>query len=312
MRESVGKGSKTKAKPVGKTVSTATKKAALGVGAAKSAPKAVKAPAAKKAGTAVKKVVVAPARPTKTAGKTTTPPAKKAAKPASKATPAKKAKKAVKEKPKPVVAKPKAEVKKPVKSESKVKNHHSAPLPVHPPILTIEPMHRLPSPVALKVFEQAVKVFNRKQYAEARTMFENILARYPQEVEILARVHTYIQVCVQKLAQTQMLPRNAEELYDRGVFALNIGDFTMARTFFEKALRIKPDEPHLLYSLAATVLQTGSVDQALEYLKRSIQLQPRFRAQALNDSDFSELRENKQFLQLLGLASPFELLESRK
>ncbi len=143
-------------------------------------------------------------------------------------------------------------------------------------------------------------------------MFENILARYPQEVEILARVHTYIQVCVQKLAQTQMLPRNAEELYDRGVFALNIGDFTMARTFFEKALRIKPDEPHLLYSMAATMLQTGSVDQALEYLKRSIQLQPRFRAQALNDSDFSELRENKQFLQLLGLASPFELLESRK
>ena len=308
MRESVGKGSKTKAKPVGKTVSTAMKKAALGVGAAKSAPKAVKAPAAKKAGTAVKKAV-APARPTKPAGKTTTPPAKKAAKPAPKATPAKKA---VKEKPKPVVAKPKTEAKKPVKSESKAKNHHSAPLPVHPPILTIEPMHRLPSPVALKVFEQAVKVFNRKQYAEAKTMFENILARYPQEVEILARVHTYIQVCVQKLAQTQMLPRNAEELYDRGVFALNIGDFTMARTFFEKALRIKPDEPHLLYSLAATVLQTGSVDQALEYLKRSIQLQPRFRAQALNDSDFSELRENKQFLQLLGLASPFELLESRK
>lgn len=308
MRESVGKGSKTKAKPVGKTVSTATKKAALGVSGAKSTKKAVKAPAAKKAGTAVKKAV-APARPTKPAGKTTTPPAKKAAKPAPKATPAKKS---VKEKPKPVVAKPKAEVKKPVKAETKVKNHHSAPLPVHPPILTIEPMHRLPSPIALKVFEQAVKVFNRKQYAEAKTMFENILARYPQEVEILARVHTYIQVCVQKLAQTQMLPRNAEELYDRGVFALNIGDFTMARTFFEKALRIKPDEPHLLYSMAATMLQTGSVDQALEYLKRSIQLQPRFRAQALNDSDFSELRENRQFLQLLGLASPFELLESRK
>lgn len=80
----------------------------------------------------------------------------------------------------------------------------------------------------------------------------------------------------------------------------------------KKALRMKPDEPHLLYSLAATHAQTGSHDQALDYLKRTIQLQPRYRTQALNDTDFTELRENKQFLELVGLASPFDLLQSRR
>jgi tetratricopeptide (TPR) repeat protein len=101
-------------------------------------------------------------------------------------------------------------------------------------------------------------------------------------------------------------------LYDHGVFALNIGDFSQARVFFEKALRLHPDAPHLLYSLAATHAQTGSHEEALNYLKRSIQVQPRFRAQAYNDADFSGLRDNRQFLELIGLTSPFDLLESKK
>lgn len=164
----------------------------------------------------------------------------------------------------------------------------------------------------VRAFEQAVKVFNRRQYAEAKPMFEGLQTRFPHEVEIISRVQIYIQVCNQKLAHSPSTPRNADELYDRGVYALNIGDFTQARTFFEKALRLRPDEPHLLYSLAATHAQTGSHDQALDYLKRSIQIQPRFRTQALNDSDFSVLRENKQFLEMLGITSPFDRFESRR
>jgi tetratricopeptide (TPR) repeat protein len=124
----------------------------------------------------------------------------------------------------------------------------------------------------------------------------------------------YIQVCKQKLENEtkSSAPHNADELYDHGVFALNIGDFTQARVFFEKALRLHPDEPHLLYSLAATHAQTGAHEEALNYLKRSIQIQPRFRAQAYNDSDFSGLRDNRQFLELVGLTSPFDLLESKR
>jgi tetratricopeptide (TPR) repeat protein len=185
-------------------------------------------------------------------------------------------------------------------------------LPKLPPLPPPEPPRRQVPSAVLRAFEQAVKVFNRRQYAEAKAMFENLQPRFPTEVEIIARAQIYIQVCNQKLAHTPSVPRNADELYDRGVFALNIGDFTQARTFFEKALRLRPDEPHLLYSLAATHAQTGSHDQAIDYLRRSIQIQPRFRSQALNDSDFSGLRENKQFLELLGLTSPFERLDSRR
>ncbi len=198
------------------------------------------------------------------------------------------------------------------KVRAKGRNKISIQLLVTPLALPPEPSRRQVSSAVLRVFEQAVKVFNRRQYDDAKPMFENLQTRFPNEVEIISRAQTYIQVCNQKLAHAQSTPRNADELYDHGVFALNIGDFPQARSFFEKALRLRPDEPYLLYSLAATHAQTGSLDQAIDYLKRSIQIQPRFRSQALNDTDFSGLRENKQFLELLGLTSPFERLELRR
>src|SRR5215470_4955809 len=93
---------------------------------------------------------------------------------------------------------------------------------------------------ALRAFEQAVKVFNRRQFEDAKGMFETVQLKYPGDLEIVARAQMYIQVCKQKLEQEtkSAAPRNADELYDHGVFALNIGDFTQARTFFEKALRL--------------------------------------------------------------------------
>ncbi len=209
-----------------------------------------------------------------------------------------------------------AKTQKKVVAKKRVKAKHLGRLPMivskapPPP----EPPRRQVTSGALRAFEQAVKVFNRRQFEDAKAMFETVQLKYPGDLEIVARAQMYIQVCKQKMEQEtkSAAPRNAEELYDHGVFALNIGDFSQARVFFEKALRLHPDAPHLLYSLAATHAQTGSHEEALTYLKRSIQVQPRFRAQAYNDADFSGLRDNRQFLELIGLTSPFDLLEYKK
>jgi tetratricopeptide (TPR) repeat protein len=189
-------------------------------------------------------------------------------------------------------------------------------LPPPPPPPAPKPEVRKPaSAAALRAFEQAVKVFNRRQFEEAKELFEHLQQKFPHETELLGRSQMYLQVCQQKLASAPPAPvRNvsADEFYDRGVYALNVGDFAQARSFFEKALRLNPNEPHFLYSLAATYAQTGSHEQALDYLRRSIQIQPRFRSQAFDDVDFSGLRENRQFQELLGLTSPFDLLEARR
>lgn len=165
---------------------------------------------------------------------------------------------------------------------------------------------------ALRAFERAVKTFNLRQFSEAKALFEELQHRYHQEVEIISRSQTYIQVCNVRLAGNRTLPRNADEFYDRGVVALNVGNFTQARSFFEKALKLRPDDSHTLYSLAATHAQTGSTDQALTYLQQAVQRQPRLRQQALQDTDFSTLKDDRRFLELLGAASPFDLLGTRR
>jgi regulator of sirC expression with transglutaminase-like and TPR domain len=165
---------------------------------------------------------------------------------------------------------------------------------------------------ALRAFEKAVKVFNLRDFSEAKAMFEDVQRRYQQEVEIIARSQTYIQVCNVRLASNRSLPRNADEFYDRGVVALNVGNFAQARTLFEKALKLRPDDSYTLYSLAATHAQTGSAEQALSYLEQAVQKQPRLRQRALTDTDFSTLKEDRRFLEMLGATSPFDLLEARR
>ena len=179
-------------------------------------------------------------------------------------------------------------------------------------VVPLETPRRKPASGALKAFEHAVRVFNKRQFGEARELFDLVQRRFPQEVEIVARSHTYIQVCSQRMQRPPSSPRSADELYDRGVFHLNIGDFAQARQLFEKALRLSPDEPHLLYSLAASHARSGSHEEALTFLDQVVQEHPRFRTQALNDSDFADLYENKRFLEILGVSSLLDIIDSRR
>ena len=340
MRESVGKGSKTK----GKAEKAAAIPARTQVVVQQEAP-VVPPPAAKRSKAATKSTPTIPASaaPSPSPTKSKVSPlasAKKGTSASTKVSP-----KSVKEGRQPAPAEPiptpAASQQSPAKSKSPSskksagksaaktqslpkaapprtagksagKSGLSAPVPPQPPSVTVEPLHRHPSAIALKSFEQAVKVFNRRQFAEAKTLFENMVAKYPQELEILARVQVYLQVCHQRLASATSTPETASTLYDQGVFALNKGDLKAARSLFERALELNPRDPHLFYSMAVTLLQSGQVDECLVHLERCIQLQPRFRSQALNDSDFTELRENRQFLALLGVTSPFDRFESRK
>ncbi len=164
---------------------------------------------------------------------------------------------------------------------------------------------------ALSVFEKALKLFNSRDYSQAKEKFLDLHLRFHSEVEIIARSQTYIQICEIRLASQNAVPRNADEYYDRGIVALNVGDFLQARSLFEKALKLRPDDSHTLYSLAATLAQSDA-EQSLTYLSQAVQKHPRLRQRALNDADFSTLKEDRRFLELLGASSPFDLLEARR
>ncbi len=201
------------------------------------------------------------------------------------------------------IVKPATQAKKIIPPAPKAKSAPRAAKPVSRQIVTNQ---------ALSAFEKALKLFNLRDYLQAKQKFEDLYLRFHSEVEIIARSQTYIQICEIRLASQNSVPRNADEYYDRGIVALNVGDFLQAKTLFEKALKLRPDDSHTLYSLAATLAQTDAVEQSLKYLGQAVQKHPRLRQRALNDADFSPLKENRRFLELLGASSPFDLLESRR
>lgn len=152
---------------------------------------------------------------------------------------------------------------------------------------------------ALKAFERAHKEFTRGRFGEARNQFRALVDKYSQVSEVAARARTYLSVADARLRTENMLPRDADSLYDRGVIELNRGEYVAAQEMFERALKREPEAAHIHYGLAATRARLGAVDLALQSLQRALDLQPTLRVRAQHDHDLSSLRNDPDFDRLI-------------
>jgi hypothetical protein len=189
----------------------------------------------------------------------------------------------------------------------KATSRRRLPLPakVAPP-----PPKKPPAPgtlAAVRAFEQALRLFNRHDYAPAKSAFEGLQTKFSDEAEVVARARTYLAVCDQRMGRAPAAPRNADALYDQGVFEFNRGAIREAIELFEKALRVEPRADHVFYSLAAAHARLNDSPKALEALRRAIGIRPVQRSHARRDLDFASLRSNDDFQSLTGFG--FDLIE---
>jgi tetratricopeptide (TPR) repeat protein len=150
-------------------------------------------------------------------------------------------------------------------------------------------------------------MFNRQDFVSARSAFLSLLAKFSEQAEIVARVRTYLAICEQRLARAPSVPRNADALYNQGVFELNKGNPAEAIGLFEKALKVEPRADHIYYSLAAAYARLNNTPKALDALRRAIGIRPVHRSHARRDLDLASLRSNEDFQQLTGFG--FDLVE---
>ena len=171
------------------------------------------------------------------------------------------------------------------------------------------PPKKPPSPgtlAAVRAFEQALKLFNRQDFAAAKPVFLGLIERFAEQADIVARVRTYLSICEQRLARTPSVPRNSDALYNQGVFELNNGNTAEAIELFEKALKVEPRADHVHYSLAAAYARLDNVQKSLEALRHAIGIRPVHRSHARRDLDFASLRTDENFQQLTGFG--FDLM----
>jgi tetratricopeptide (TPR) repeat protein len=84
--------------------------------------------------------------------------------------------------------------------------------------------------------------------------------------------------------------RNAPALAHWGT-----GEYDKAIEVLVQLLTETPDDASVLYNLACAESLTGKRQEALDHLKRSVELDPEFRELAEKDSDFDPVRDDEGF-----------------
>jgi len=149
----------------------------------------------------------------------------------------------------------------------------------------------------LKSFEQAVRLFHARKFAEARDLFAKAQGGPNREMAHNAELH--VRMCDRRLEKPAVDLKTAEEHYNYGVAMINARNLSEARQHLEAALKLEPQADYILYALALAKGLAGDVDGAHEFLKRAIELEPRNRVTARQDADFALFSDQPQIQQLL-------------
>jgi tetratricopeptide (TPR) repeat protein len=156
-----------------------------------------------------------------------------------------------------------------------------------------EPAKPSQAQVQLGNFEAAMKQFHARSFKEARALFEKAAAGPERDVANRARLH--ISMCERRLEQTKPAISTAEEHYNYGIALLNTRKIQEARGHLEQALKMSPGADHIHYALALAQALDGDITSAHENLRRAIELEPRNRLLARQDTDFAPLANHPPF-----------------
>ena len=149
----------------------------------------------------------------------------------------------------------------------------------------------------LSAFEAAMKLFHARKLKEAQELFAQAAAGPERDVAHRARLHEAM--CQRRLEQSVPALNSAEDHYNYGIALVNTRSLRQAREHFEKALELAPNSDHIHYALALAQALSGDFGNALENLRRAIDLEPRNRIIARQDADFAPLANQPPFDSLL-------------
>jgi len=149
-----------------------------------------------------------------------------------------------------------------------------------------------PSPLEgskqLELFERALKALHANKWQLAADGFTKVMDQADQP-DLINRARRYLTI-----AETQLNgnPRvKAEDPYLQAMYERNRGNFDAALSIAAAGGRRSKD-PRFAYLVASIHVAREEFDEAAEYLKTAIELDPLSRVHAINDADFQPLRNS--------------------
>lgn len=150
---------------------------------------------------------------------------------------------------------------------------------------------------AIKNFEMGVRAFQKQNYERAAEIFQKLVNIDAREVAERAKLH--LRLCQQRTGRFASQPKSADEFYALGVACLNARDFSQAIENLGRADKLKPNQDHVHYALAAGHALRGDSDAAFAHLERAFTLRPENRIHARRDQDFQGLAADPRFRRLI-------------
>jgi hypothetical protein len=157
--------------------------------------------------------------------------------------------------------------------------------------------------IQLKTWDAAVQLFSRRSYAEAASLFRQ--ATQGPAVHVADKARSYEEICRRQISRPQVEFRTADDHFYYAVERLGARDLEQAQVHLLHALRLQPEGDHILYTMSLCCGFSGDGNGACENLKRAIDLDPKNRVMAKQDSDFTSLaRQFPGLRALLAVEAP--------
>ncbi len=242
-------------------------------------------------------------------GKASKPAARKGAKPSAKAKPAARprvTKAAARPKAQKGTGRPKAAAKVPVAVSRTPAGAAGAVRGPRPAQAATPPPQRSTYAEALGVYVRGIQALQARKYREAADLLRSVISRFPEEKELHERATLYVRVCERQIAETPAHLETAEDRVYAATVALNNGAVDRAISLLLSVVASDDSHDQAAYMLGVAYAIRGQFPAALQYLGRSMALNPENRALARKEPDLEALRRTDEMRALLS-ATPAQL-----
>ena len=153
---------------------------------------------------------------------------------------------------------------------------------------------------AIEALTKGLAALQKKDWQKASDLLEKAvkLADLP---ELRERARQFLAACRQKAQAEDAKPAKGVDPYLQAVYEKNRGNLKEALEISRRGGRDQKDE-RFAYLAASIHAIENRMEEAAQALAKAVELNSKNRIHAFHDSDFAELRKNRDYRSLFGLS----------
>ncbi len=151
-----------------------------------------------------------------------------------------------------------------------------------------------------EAFTEAINLMKGDKLKEAKIAFAKIVdnnreSAYTSIMQVVMRSNVYREFIEYKETSSDAVLESDADYINEGLIHLNNGDLEKAQSYFDHLTKKKYSSPYLFYLQSILYTKKNDLPQAMQSLKKAVELDKGIKVYAYNESDFELLKDNPEF-----------------